>query len=93
MNGGTHYSPTVLATLMRKARHQTRAEDERKDLTERELEILKLIVQEYSTAAIADQLFISPRTVDTHRKNIMAKTQSRTLVGLIKYAFRNDLIQ
>jgi DNA-binding NarL/FixJ family response regulator len=92
MNGGTHYSPSVLATLMRKTKEQTKAEDELRELTERELEILKLIVQEYSTADIAEKLFISPRTVDTHRKNIMLKTQSRTLVGLIKFAFRNELI-
>jgi DNA-binding NarL/FixJ family response regulator len=92
VNDGTHYSPAVLATMMRKARHQVQADDAVRELTDRELEILKLIVQEYSTADIAEKLFISPRTVDTHRKNIMTKTQSRTLVGLIKFAFRNAII-
>jgi DNA-binding NarL/FixJ family response regulator len=92
MNDGTHYSPVVLATLMRKAKHQVQADDALRELTERELEVLKLIVQEFSTADIAEKLFISPRTVDSHRKNIMSKTQSRTLVGLIKFAFRNAII-
>jgi DNA-binding NarL/FixJ family response regulator len=91
-NDGTHYSPAVLATLMRKAKHQVQADDALRELTERELEVLKLIVQEFSTADIAEKLFISPRTVDSHRKNIMSKTQSRTLVGLIKFAFRNAII-
>lgn len=90
--GGTHYSQEVLTILMNKISKQEKADREINNLTERELEIVKLIVQEYSTADIADQLHISPRTVDTHRKNIMQKTSSKTIIGLMKYAFRNGLI-
>jgi DNA-binding NarL/FixJ family response regulator len=61
-------------------------------LSKRELEILSLIGQEKSTPQIAEKLFISERTVDTHRKNILAKTKVKTIVGLIKYAIREGLI-
>jgi DNA-binding NarL/FixJ family response regulator len=61
-------------------------------LTERELEILKLVSQEYSNAQIADTLFISERTVETHRKNMLRKTGNKTVVGLIKYAIERHLI-
>ncbi|WP_082318161.1 response regulator [Hymenobacter sp. DG25A] len=61
-------------------------------LTERERQVLELIVREYSNNRIAEELFISERTVETHRKNILAKTNSKSIVGLIKYAFRHKLI-
>ncbi|MGB3464556.1 MAG: response regulator transcription factor [Cyclobacteriaceae bacterium] len=61
-------------------------------LTPREIEILKLIAKEFSTRQIADILFISERTVETHRKNILKKTGSTNLVGLIKYAYANNLV-
>jgi DNA-binding NarL/FixJ family response regulator len=61
-------------------------------LTERELEILKLISNEHSNAQIAEMLFISERTVETHRKNMLRKTNNKTIVGLLKYAIENQLI-
>ncbi len=60
-------------------------------LTEREMEILKLVLNEQTTNQIAGQLFISPFTVETHRKNIWKKTNTKTLVGLIKYAIENGI--
>ena len=61
-------------------------------LTTREEEILKLVAKEYTSKQIADILFISERTVETHRKNILRKTGSPNLVALIKYAYANNLI-
>lgn len=61
-------------------------------LTNRELEIIKLIEKEFSNKQIAEQLFISERTVETHRKNIFRKTGTQNIVGLIKYAYREQLI-
>jgi len=61
-------------------------------LTGRELEILKLIALEYSNAKIADALFISERTVETHRKNMLRKTNHKNMVGLLKYVLDNHLI-
>lgn len=66
--------------------------DEGKLLTEREREILKLIAREYTNRDIAEELFISERTVETHRKNIFRKTKTNSLVGLIKFAYANNLI-
>jgi two-component system nitrate/nitrite response regulator NarL len=62
-------------------------------LTERERQVLKLIAREYSNKQIAEKLFISERTVETHRKNIFRKTNTSSLVGLIKYAFAHKLIE
>lgn len=61
-------------------------------LTEREREILKLIAKEYSNKQMAEKLFISERTVETHRKNIFRKTNTNTIVGLMKFAFENNLV-
>jgi DNA-binding NarL/FixJ family response regulator len=66
--------------------------DEGKLLTDREREIVKLIAKEYSNKDIAGELFISERTVETHRKNIFRKTGTTSLVGLIKFAYANNLI-
>ncbi|HTH55371.1 MAG TPA: response regulator transcription factor [Cyclobacteriaceae bacterium] len=66
--------------------------DEGRLLTDREREILKLIAKEYSNKQIAEELFISERTVETHRKNIFRKTATNSLVGLIKFAYANNLI-
>ncbi len=65
---------------------------EQKLLTEREREILKLISREFTNKMIAEELFISERTVETHRKNIFRKTKASSLVGLIKFAYANNLI-
>lgn len=66
--------------------------EEGKLLTDREREIVKLIAKEYSNKEIAEALFISERTVETHRKNIFKKTGTNSLVGLIKFAYANNLI-
>lgn len=61
-------------------------------LTDRELEIIRLIEQEYSNKQIAERLFISERTVETHRKNIFRKTKTNSVIGLIKYAYEHKLV-
>jgi two-component system, NarL family, nitrate/nitrite response regulator NarL len=66
--------------------------DDGKLLSDREREIVKLIAKEYSNKQIAEKLFISERTVETHRKNIFKKTGTNSLVGLIKFAYANNLI-
>ncbi|MFV0592805.1 MAG: response regulator [Draconibacterium sp.] len=61
-------------------------------LTEREIQIIKLIAREKSSKEIASELFISDRTVETHRKNILRKTNSKNIVGLIRFAYQNNII-
>ncbi len=62
-------------------------------LTERELEVVQLLAKGYTNDKIAAELHISFRTVETHRKNIMQKTKSGNLAGLIKYAYSKGLIK
>ncbi|QHW00239.1 response regulator [Spirosoma endbachense] len=61
-------------------------------LTGREVEILKLISEEQSTAEIADKLCISVPTVETHRRNLMIKLNAKNVVGLVKYALKHGLV-
>lgn len=62
-------------------------------LTDREIEILKLIASGLSNKEIGDQLFISHRTVDTHRTNLMKKLEINNIAGLIRFAIKNGYIQ
>jgi DNA-binding CsgD family transcriptional regulator len=62
-------------------------------LTRREREILYLIGKEYSTQEIADRLFISFHTVETHRANLMQKAGVKNMAGLVKWAAENDLFE
>lgn len=61
-------------------------------LTERELEVIRLIEREFSNKRIAEQLGISERTVETHRKNILRKTKTNNVIGLIKYVYEHKLV-
>lgn len=61
-------------------------------ITARELDIIRLIEKEYSNKEIAQTLFISERTVETHRKNILRKTNTNNVIGIIKYAYKYKLI-
>jgi len=60
-------------------------------LTERELEVLRAICQEMTTTEIAGKLFLSPRTVEFHRNNILLKTGARNVAGLVVYALTKGL--
>jgi DNA-binding NarL/FixJ family response regulator len=61
-------------------------------LTEREVEILRLIGEEFSSQQIADKLFISFHTVESHRANLMSKAGVKNTAGLIKWATENDFL-
>ncbi len=61
-------------------------------LTERETEVLTLICKQYITSEIADQLHISPRTVEVHRKNLLVKTEVKNIAGLVIFAIQNGLV-
>ncbi|MEQ8532149.1 MAG: response regulator transcription factor, partial [Imperialibacter sp.] len=88
MAGRTYLSNEINTLLIQNLQNP----DEGKLLTEREREILKLIAKEYTNKDIAEELFISERTVETHRKNIFRKTKTSSLVGLIKFAYANNLV-
>jgi len=92
LDNGTFYSNEVIEKIMQGFKQQKNIETHLKEITEREKEVLILISQELSTQEIADKLFISPRTVDTHRKHLLEKTNAKNVVGLIRFAFENNLI-
>ena len=91
LDGKTHYEKAVLDMMIAHVKHKARTHPPSKPLSNREQEILQLIVEELTSRDIADKLFISKLTVDKHRLNIMEKTGAKTLVGLIRYAIQNGL--
>jgi DNA-binding NarL/FixJ family response regulator len=88
--GGIYFSEEVIDELQRTSKRKK--ENKEAHLTERELEIVKLIEKEASNKQIAEQLFISERTVETHRKNIFRKTSTNSVIGLVKYAYEHRLV-
>lgn len=93
LDNSTYYCNEVTNIMLSRVRKQKMIEKNTATLTPREIEIIKLIMEEYSSEEIAEKLFISKRTVDTHRKNIIHKTNTRTLVGLIMFAIENNLVE
>lgn len=61
-------------------------------LTEREKEVLELICRQFKTAEIGEKLFISPRTVEVYRKNLLLKTGVKNIAGLVIFAIQNELV-
>ncbi len=88
--GGIYFSDEVVKELQLAERRKKRVEEAR--LTSREVEILALIEKEFNNKQIAEALFISERTVETHRKNIFRKTNTNSVLGLIKYAYEHRLV-
>ena len=62
-------------------------------LTEREMEILHLILKQQSNQEIVEQLYISPRTVEAHKRNMLEKTESKNIAGLVLYAINHQLFE
>ncbi len=95
VDGGTFFSKDIhIGDRDEDFRNTITIEDKQIDeiLSRRELEVLRLICKEYSNAEIAEKLFLSVSTVETHRKNLIAKLGVNNTVGLVKFALRNNLI-
>ncbi len=88
--GGIYFSEEVLHEMTRAS--EMKKENEEAHLTAREIEIIQLIEKELSNKQIAEQLFLSERTIETHRKNIFRKTNTSSVIGLVKYAYEHKLI-
>jgi DNA-binding NarL/FixJ family response regulator len=94
MRGESYLYPSAVTTLVRDyVERGGRGEEQFDVLTPRELEVLKLIAEAYTSKEIADKLFISIKTVDRHRQNILDKLGMRDRVELTRYAIRRGLIQ
>lgn len=92
MSGKMFFTEEVSAEMMKAIEDEKQPAVQTPDLTERELEIVRLIAKEMSNAEIAAQLFISERTVESHRKNIFRKTDTKSVVGLMRYAMDHQLL-
>lgn len=94
-NGNTYFSSQVSAKLLEHLTNPQAAQKKKPQgipLTDREIEVLKLIADEYSNPEIAAKLFISIRTVDTHRRNLLDKLGAKNTAGLVKYAIQKGLL-
>lgn len=93
-SGGTYFSKEIDILSNSDFRNTLTVEDKQvtEILSKREVEVLKLVCKEFSNAEIAQKLFLSISTVETHRKNLIAKLGVQNTVGLVKFAIRNNLI-
>ena len=94
-SGDTYYSQEVSQHIIQYLKGKRTSNSNKKGvpISKREYEILKLIAEENSNAEIADQLFISVRTVETHKRNIIEKLEVKNTVGLVKYALKHGIIE
>lgn len=97
MDGETYFSDEVTETMMKSLMKNRKASKSTSNflpkISRREREVLNLIVQEFTTQEIANQLFISLKTVESHRSNLLAKLNARNTAGLVRIAMENNLIQ
>ena len=89
---GETYIQQSLARGFTNHQHHSNTSEKAKMLSPREIEIIKLIAQDMTTADISKKLYLSVYTVETHRKNIWRKTGVKSLMGLINYAKANEIL-
>jgi DNA-binding NarL/FixJ family response regulator len=82
----------VLQQLYHQPESASEPTDLLKALTSREIDVIRLIAEENSSVEIAEKLFISLNTVETHRKNLFKKLNVKNSLGLIKFALRHGLV-
>jgi DNA-binding NarL/FixJ family response regulator len=90
-DGGTYFAQELLPIIYNQIQEEKKQSNELSVLTLREQEVLALIMKEHTSEEIAVKLFISKKTVDVHRQNILSKTKCRSTVGLVKFGIRNGL--
>lgn len=94
--GESYFSKDVTETIMKSLMNHRKSSSVTKTnipkLSRREKEVLKLIAQEFTTQEIADNLFISLKTVESHRSSLLSKLNARNSVGLVRIAMQNDLL-
>jgi DNA-binding NarL/FixJ family response regulator len=88
-----HVSNLIVKNVIKGARQETKPSDKYNSLSSRELEILKLFAEGFSNHEIADKLFISSRTVESHKNHIMQKLDLKSPVEMVKYAIKNKIVE
>jgi DNA-binding NarL/FixJ family response regulator len=89
VNGGKYYNPTITGIVME---NLTKAESDEEALTPREIEVLRLVCRGMSNHQIASELFISIRTVEKHRVNVLRKMQAVNTADLVRKAMEKGLV-
>jgi DNA-binding NarL/FixJ family response regulator len=94
-NKGFYYSDYVLKVIKDVVLSGNKMKSclDRNLISEREIEVLKLICKQKNATEIGEHLFISPRTAEGHRTNLLLKTNSRNIAGLVVYAIQNELVE
>jgi DNA-binding NarL/FixJ family response regulator len=87
-----YYSEKVLKIVTANPENNKLINSELSQISSREIEVLKLIAMEFSTNEVADKLFVSVNTIESHRKSLMKKLDVKNVVGLIKFAMRHKLV-
>lgn len=92
--GGTYFSDEIDVRRENNFTNNISVNDRKIEeiLSRREIEVLELVCKEYSNVQIAEKLFISVSTVETHRKNLISKLGVNNTVGLVKFALKNNLL-
>ena len=97
VNGENYFSQKLLKDIILNMQSPGKARklqtEEETKLTRRETEVLKLICEGYTNAQIADKLFISIRTVEGHKSNLISKTGVKNTISLVMYALRNNMVK
>ncbi|MDM1295687.1 response regulator transcription factor [Sphingobacterium sp. N143] len=98
LKGSNYISSALSIELVRQSASYIQPNFDRKevmikyDITERELSVLELIAEGYTNAEIADQIFLSKRTVEGHRQQLIMKTNTKNTAGLIRFGFQKKLL-
>jgi len=91
--GRNHFDQEIINMMLNPNNHkQVKDESMHPSLSRREKEILQLIIDEHTTAEIAEKLFISFGTVESHRRNMISKLGVRNTAGLVSAAYKYDLL-
>jgi DNA-binding NarL/FixJ family response regulator len=90
-DGGTYFAQDIIPIIYNQFQREKQHQDALAVLSAREREVLSLIVKEHTSEEIAQKLFLSKKTVDNHRQNILSKTGCKTTIGLVKFAIRNGM--
>ena len=86
-------SNVILKSYIKKAKSDSQEDENNENLlSKREIEVLKLFAEGMTNQEIADKLFISIRTVESHKNHIMARLELKTTVDLVKFAIRNNIV-
>ena len=91
--GQRHFASALVEGLLERRQERAVQNELLRDLSEREVEVLAALAEGLGNKEIGDRLFISPRTVDTHRTNLMKKLDIHNVAGLVRVAMKAGLVQ